>query len=50
MTNCVSRAVGLGQVETPKTQPPYDGILEEFQVSFMELLGALKPVPFTCFL
>lgn len=39
MNHLMSQGVGLGQVETPKAQPPHDGTLEEFQVSFMELLG-----------
>lgn len=39
MTNCLPRAVGLGQVETGKAQPCHDGKLEAFQVSFLELLG-----------
>lgn len=39
MMNHVSQTVGIGQVETPKAQPPHDSTLQEFQVSFIELLG-----------
>lgn len=39
MMSCLSQAVGLGQAEAPK--PPHDSTLNEFQVSFMELLGEI---------
>lgn len=45
MMNHVSHTVGIGQVETPKAQPPHDSTLEEFQVSFMELLGETTSKP-----
>lgn len=37
--NCLPQAVGLGQVETAEAPPHHDGKLEEFQVSFLDLLG-----------
>lgn len=36
--NCLPQAVGFGEVETAKAQPRHDSKLEEFQVSFLELL------------
>lgn len=38
MMNCLPQAAGFGEVETAKAQPHHDSKLEEFQVSFLELL------------
>ena len=41
MMNCLPQAVGFGEVETAKAQHRHDSKLEEFQVSFLELLRVL---------